>query len=82
MLRPTPLESGHVTSQRNACTSIAAGRAQPRAWREYLAQPPAGLWPNGSAGDGEFNRAKGTAASRDGLFYVVDSANHRVQYFK
>jgi hypothetical protein len=41
-----------------------------------------GKWGTQGSGDGQFNRARGTASSSSGLFYVADSVNNRVQYFK
>ena len=40
-----------------------------------------GAWGKPGEGEGEFNRAEGIGLSPDGLLYVADSCNHRVQVF-
>jgi sugar lactone lactonase YvrE len=41
-----------------------------------------GKWGSLGSADGQFNRARGTAFSSNDTFYVVDSVNNRIQYFK
>jgi DNA-binding beta-propeller fold protein YncE len=39
-------------------------------------------WGKSGTGDGEFNRIRALALGPDGLLYVADSCNHRIQVFR
>jgi tripartite motif-containing protein 71 len=63
---------------RYASVVSAAALAVPFVYADFVYR---GEWGSFGAGPGQFDRPYGVAVADDGLVYVTDFNNHRVQYF-